>query len=86
MVQRQARHALRNGQGYVEQLFNDNGTHSYIFIAQGAIQHSFCTQEFLWSGIPWSDSKGLNITVEMEETFDTYVKVCFRCSTTLSVC
>lgn len=29
------------------------------------------------SGLPWSDVKGFNVTVESEETFNTFVKVCF---------
>ena len=28
------------------------------------------------SDIPWSDSKGLNVTKDMEDVFNAYVKVC----------
>jgi hypothetical protein len=29
------------------------------------------------SGLSWSDVNGFNVSVEMEKTFDRFVKVCF---------
>jgi hypothetical protein len=56
--------------------FYDEDDSQLVFVQLKETYHTVTILKNL-SGLPWDDEDGLNITAETEETFQTYVMVCF---------